>query len=310
MMDKECLRTLINRSLRFGDFDYGRKSDEQIYDDSRVVIVGVPYDGTATYKSGGKYGPEAVLSASVNLETFDEVYGNIYDVVISTVGIINLEDINSVPEMVAERVYDVCKKFIADDKFVVAIGGEHSITLGVVKAYKEEFDNISVLQLDAHLDLFDTYGGSKYNHACVMRRIRDDCGCMVTHVGTRVVSEGEYNYIKQSSIDTNIFRAGDIYNSNSWFDRAIDSLMENVYITIDVDVFNPALMPATGTPVPGGLDWYVVLDFLRNVFIKKNVVGLDVTELKPNPGNEAPNFLVADLIYKNIGFYKKYVLKR
>ena len=309
-MDQECLRSLISRSLRFGGFDYGRKSDEQIYDDSRVVIVGVPYDGTATYLGGGKYGPEAVLSASVNIETFDETYGNIYDVGVATAGIINLEDINSVPEKIAERVYTVCRSFITDGKFVVAIGGEHSITFGVVKAYNEKLGDISVLQLDAHLDLFDTYGGSKYNHACVMRRVRDDCGCMVTHVGTRVVAEDEYSYIKQSNSGTSIFRASEIYNNSMWFDKAIDSLNENVYITIDVDVFSPALMPATGTPVPGGLDWYVVLDFLRNVYMRKKVVGLDVTELKPNPGNEAPNFLVADLVYKNIGFYKKYVLKR
>jgi len=309
-MDKECFRSLTSRSLRFGNFDYGGKSDEQIYNDSSVVVVGVPYDGTATYMGGGKYGPEAVLSASVNLETFDEVYGNIYDVGVATAGIINLEDINSVPERIAERVYTVCRSFIADDKFVVAIGGEHSITLGVVKAYNEKLGDLSVLQLDAHLDLFDTYGGSKYNHACVMRRVRDDCGCMVTHVGTRVVAEDEYNYIKQSNCETNIFRASETYNNSNWFDKAIDSLNENVYITVDVDVFNPALMPATGTPVPGGLDWYVVLDFLRNVYMKKRVVGFDVTELKPNPGNEAPNFLVADLVYKNIGFYKKYVLKR
>ncbi len=309
-MDKECFRSLTSRCIRFGNFDYGRKSDEQIYSDSSVVIVGVPYDGTATYLGGGKYGPEAVLSASVNLETFDEVYGNIYDVGVATAGIINLEDINSVPERIAERVYTVCRSFIADGKFIVAIGGEHSITLGVVKAYNEKLGDISVLQLDAHLDLFDTYGGSKYNHACVMRRVRDDCGCMVTHVGTRVVAEDEYNYIKQSNCETNIFRASETYNNSNWFDKAIDSLNDNVYITVDVDVFNPALMPATGTPVPGGLDWYVVLDFLRNVYMKKRVVGFDVTELKPNPGNEAPNFLVADLVYKNIGFYKKYVLKR
>ncbi|MGR3179281.1 MAG: agmatinase, partial [Candidatus Anammoxibacter sp.] len=299
----------LTRSAQFGDFGYGQKSEQQIYHDSKVVIVGVPYDGTVTYQSGSKNGPDAVLRASVNIETFDEICGNIYDVGISTAGILNLTDIYTAPEKVVDRTYLMCKRFLDDNKFVVTIGGEHSITCGVVKAYKEKYGHVSVLQLDAHLDLMDSYGGSKYNHACVMRRIIDDNNCSAVQIGARVISEEENNYIKQTKSDLKIFRAKDIYNNRDWVKKAIDSLGDNVYITIDLDVFDPSLMPATGTPVPGGVDWYGTLDFLSSVYKEKNVVGFDVTELKPIPGNEAPNFLTADLIYKNIGFYKEYVLK-
>ncbi|MGR3219537.1 MAG: agmatinase [Candidatus Anammoxibacter sp.] len=308
-ISKDDFQKYLTRSVKFGGFSYGRKSDRQIYRDSKVVIVGVPYDGTTTYQSGSKYGPDAVLTASVNIETFDEIYGNIYDVGISTAGILDLTDIYTVPEDVVNRTCLMCKRFLDDNKFVVTIGGEHSITCGVVKAYKEKYGHISVLQLDAHLDLMDSYGGSKYNHACVMRRILDDKDCSVVQVGTRVVSEEENNYIKQSKSGLSIFRAKDIYNNSDWIKQAVDSLGDIVYITIDLDVFDPSLMPATGTPVPGGIDWYGTLDFLNSVYKKKKVVGFDVVELKPIPGNEAPNFLAADLIYKNIGFYKEYVLQ-
>ena len=299
---------LVN-STPFGDFEYDNKPKKDKYKDAEVVIVGIPYDGTATYQRGAKYGPEATLSASTNLESFDEIYGNISDIGIFTAGTINFNDINSAPKNVNNRIYLICKRFLNDNKFIVAIGGEHSISAGIVQAYKEKYRQISVLQLDAHLDLMDSYGGSKYNHACVMRRIIDDSKCNVVQVGIRVVAEEEYNYIKKKKSALNIFRAKDIYNNRDLLMQAIDSLDEIVYITIDLDVFDPSLVPSTGTPVPGGINWYDTLDFLANVYKKRHVVGFDVTELKPNSGNEAPNFLAADLIYKNIGFYKKYVLK-
>lgn len=297
------------KSAPFGDFKYDQKDDQQIYKDSKVVIIGVPYDGTATYQRGAKYGPEATLSASVNIETYDETLGNIYEVGIFTAGTIDLSDIHAVPEKVINRVYSICKCLMEDGKFIVTIGGEHSITSGIVRACMERYEPLSVLQFDAHLDLIDSYGGTRYSHASVMRRIVEDCNCSITQVGIRVISEKESDYVKQTKGRIKIFRARDIYNNNNWFQPAIDSLSKNVYITIDLDGFDPSLMPSTGTPVPGGLDWYKTIDFLGKVYQERNVVGLDVTELKPIPGNEAPNFLVADLIYKNIGFYKEYVLK-
>lgn len=302
------IKKYLIKSSQFGDFKYDQRDDQQIYKDSRVVIIGVPYDGTATYLKGSKYGPEAVLSASVNLETYDETFGNIYEAGIFTAGMINLSDIHTLPEKVIDRVYKISSYFVNDNKFLVTIGGEHSITLGAVKAYKEKYDRLSVLQLDAHLDLMNSYGGTRYSHASVMRRIIEDSNCSVTQVGIRVVSEEEGNYIKEENGKINVFRAKDIYDNNDWFQPAIDSLSEFVYITIDVDGYDPSLMPSTGTPVPGGLDWYRTIGFLSRVYKERKIVGLDVTELKPNPGNEAPNFMAADLIYKNIGFYKEYVL--
>lgn len=298
------------KSSRFGDFPYNEDSEQELYKKSKVVIIGIPYDVTSTYQRGSNSGPEAIFSASKNVEVYDADFGNIYEVGIFTGGTIKLNDINTLPDNVINRIYSVCKGFVDDDKFLVSIGGEHSISAGIVKAFKEKYDQISVLQLDAHLDLMNSYGGSKYNHACVMRRIIDDLGCTATQVGIRVTAEEENDYLKQSKPNSNIFKAKDIYNNNDWFQQAIDSLRENVYITLDVDVFDPSLIPATGTPVPGGLGWYQVYDFLKNVFRERNIIGMDVTELKPNPANEAPNFITADLIYRNIGFYKEYALKR
>lgn len=299
----------IKKCEQFGDFKNDQIEYQEMYDNAKVVIFGVPYDETASYLKGTRFGPEAIINASQYLEMYDDQSGNIYDVGLVTAGILDLDDILNSPEDVNKRIYEESKRFIDDNKFLITIGGEHSITSGAVNAYKQKYGKISVLQLDAHLDLMDSYNGSKYNHACVMRRVIDDYNCEVKHVGIRVVSEDEHLYVKQNGLDKNIFRARDIYNKVDWFKQVIDSLSEIVYITIDVDVFDPSLIPATGTPVPGGLDWYTVLNFLNSVFKEKQVVGMDVVELKPNPGNEAPNFTIADLIYKNIGFYKEYVLK-
>ena len=294
-------------SSPFGAFKYDFKDDSEAYERSKVVIVGVPYDGTATFQSGARNGPDSILNVSPNLEHYDRELGNIFEIGIFTAGTVDIEDIHVNPEAVMNRVYDISKSYISDGKFLVTIGGEHSITQGVVRAYKEKFNKLSVLQLDAHHDLREEYGGSKYSHACVAKRLID-IGCSITQFGVRVTSEGEHEYIKEHNQDLNIFYAKDIYDNDNWHNEAIDSLSDNVYITLDLDGLDPSIMPATGTPVPGGLDWYGTLNFLRKVYEKKNVVGLDVTELKPIPGNEAPDFLAADLIYKNIGFLKKYGL--
>ena len=188
------------------------------------------------------------------------------------------------------------------------MGGEHSISQGAIKAYKEKYKRLSVLQLDAHLDLMEQFGGTRYSHASVSRRVVEDLGCKVTSFGVRVVSKEEHNFFKKYKDEVSVFFAKDIHDNDSWHEEAIDTLEDDVYITLDVDGLDPSIMPATGTPVPGGLGWYRVIDFLRKVYKERKVVGFDVVELKPNPGNEAPNFLSANLVYKNIGFYKKYTL--
>ncbi len=295
----------ILSSSPFGAFKYDFKDEAEAYEKSKVVIVGVPYDGTATFQSGARKGPDSILSVSPNLEHYDRELGNIFDIGIFTAGIVDIEDVHVNPEGVIKRVYDVSKSYISDNKFLVTIGGEHSVTQGAVRAYKEKYDKLSVLQLDAHHDLMEENGGSRYSHACVAKRIID-IGCSITQFGVRVTSEEEHEYIKKHNQGLNIFYAKDIYDNDNWYEEAIDSLSDNVYITLDLDGLDPSIMPSTGTPVPGGLDWYGTLNFLRKVYEKRNVVGLDIMELKPIPGNEAPDFLAADLIYKNIGFLKKY----
>ncbi len=292
-------------SSPFGAFKYDFKDENEAYERSKVVILGVPYDGTATFQPGARSGPNSVLGVSSNLEHYDKELGNIFEIGIFTAGVVDIEDIHISPEKIIKRVYDVSKSYISDDKFLVTIGGEHTITQGVVRTYKEKYDELSILQLDAHHDLMEEYGGSKYSHASVAKRLVD-MGCSITQFGIRVTSEEEHKFVNKHHQGIKVFYAKDIYNNDNWHKEAIDSLSDNVYITLDLDGLDPSIMPSTGTPVPGGLDWYGTLNFLRKVYGKRKVVGLDVMELKPIPGNEAPNFIAADLIYKNIGFQKKY----
>ncbi len=293
-------------SAPFGAFKYDFKDEIEAYERSKVVILGVPYDGTATFQPGARNGPSSILNVSPNLEHYDKELGNIFEIGIFTAGIVDIEDIHVNPEGVIERVYAVSKGYVSDDKFLVTIGGEHTITQGVVRAYKEKYEDLSVLQLDAHHDLMEEYGGSRYSHASVAKRFID-IGCKLTQFGIRVTTEEEHEYIKKNRQGLKIFYAKDIYDNDSWHNEAIESLSDTVYITLDLDGLDPSIMPSTGTPVPGGLDWYGTLNFLKKVYERKKVIGLDIMEFKPIPGNEAPNFLAAELIYKNIGFLKKYL---
>jgi agmatinase len=303
-MDNNIKKYILSSSP-FGAFKYDFKDETEAYEGSKVVILGVPYDGTATFQSGARNGPNGILNVSPNLEHYDRELGNIFEVGIFTAGVIDIEDIHVNPQDVINRVYDVSKSYISDDKFLVTLGGEHTITQGVLRAYKEQYDKLSVLQLDAHHDLLEEYGGSRYSHACVAKRLID-IGCSITQFGVRVTTKEEHEFINKRNQDLNIFYAKDIYDNDNWHKEAIDSLNDNVYITVDLDGLDSSIMPSTGTPVPGGLDWYGTLSFLRKVYEKRKVIGLDVMELNPIPGNEAPNFLAADLVYKNIGFFKKY----
>ncbi len=305
----KTIRKYVLGSLQFGAFPYNITNESDLYKKSKVVILGVPFDGTATYQTGTKTGPNAILNASVNVEPYDDELGEIYTVGIFTAGTLNVEEIHTDPKEVIDAAYHVSKGIVKDNKFLVTLGGEHSISQGAIRAYKEKYKKLSILQLDAHLDLMEQFGGTRYSHASVSRRAVEDIGCKLTSFGVRVVSKEELNFLKKNKGTVSVFYARDIHDNDSWHDEAIDTLDDNVYITLDVDGFDPSIMPATGTPVPGGLGWYRVIDFLRKVYKERNVVGLDVVELKPNPGNEAPNFLAANLVYKNIGFYKKYTLK-
>ena len=178
------------------------------------------------------------------------------------------------------------------------LGGEHSITYGLVKAYQEKYKNLTVLQLDAHADLRESYQENKFSHACAMKRVWEICP--VVGVGIRNLSEGEFRFVKQKKI--RLFYAKYLQNYKTYYDEIVSSLSKNVFLTFDLDYFDPSIMPAVGTPEPGGLFWYETLQLLRKVIQKKNLVGFDVVELSPLAGNVAPDFLAARLIYKLISY--------
>ncbi len=263
-------------------------------DDSRFVLLPIPYDGTSTWMKGADKGPEEIIRTSENLEFYDIET----DTEAFRRGIFTAEPITeaSSPEAMIEAAQTEAKKYLDKDKFLIVIGGEHSVSIPPIYAHCEKYDNLSVLQLDAHADLRPDYQGSPYNHACVMARVREKVPAV--QVGIRSMDAAEKQFIEPDRT----FFAHNIRRSTAWHDKAIEQLTQNVYITIDLDVFDPSLLPATGTPEPGGLLWYDVLEFLKKVFARRNVAGFDVVELCPNPNHPASAFIAARLIYKLISY--------
>lgn len=267
------------------------------WDKSEIAVLPVPYDKTSTWIKGADKGPFALIEASRALEFYDiETDFEVYKRGIYTSCPLRCE---SSPGKMVSRVQTKVRELINSGKFVAILGGEHSVSIGAVKAHKEKFKNVCVLQLDAHADLRERYEGSKYNHACVMARIKEICPAVQVGVRSMCVCE-------KSAVETeNIFFARDIHNNNDWMDKAIDRIRTNVYVTIDVDVFDPSVMPSTGTPEPGGLLWYQVIGFLRKVAEQKNIVGFDIVELCPDKRNKAPDFMAAKLVYKLLSYIWK-----
>ncbi|MHC4624163.1 MAG: agmatinase [Planctomycetota bacterium] len=261
---------------------------------AKAVIVPVPYDGTSTWLKGADKGPGAIIEASANMELYDietdcEVYKQ---------GVFTDESLpaESSPEKMVEAVRSKVEAYIKKNKFVVVLGGEHSVSVGAVLAHCGGDGDISVLQLDAHSDLRDEYDGSKYNHACVMARVRELAP--IVQVGVRSMDSCEKEFINSQ----NTFFAKDICGGQGWIDSVLERLSDKVYITIDLDVFDISIMPFVGTPEPGGLLWYDVLALLRTVFEKRQVAGFDVVELCPNEHSKASDFLAAKLIYKLLSY--------
>ena len=267
------------------------------FDAARVVILPIPFDRTTSYVPGTRTGPHEILVASSHMELWDEET----QTDIHGIGIFTLPEIEfpmaTMEEVVAE-IRRVAGEIVSRGKFPVFLGGEHSITPPLVAAVGEKYKNLSVLQLDAHADLRRDYMGTPHSHACAMRRTLDFA--KTTQVGIRSLSTEEAADIP--SLSTTIFYDYNMRQDPDWMDRVVDSLSENVYITIDVDGFDPAIMPATGTPEPGGLSWYEGLTLLRKVIEKRNVVAWDIVELSPMPGNVAPNFMCAKLLYKMLAY--------
>ena len=263
------------------------------FEESRVVILPVPVDRTTSYVSGTRNGPREILEASSHMELWDEEVGaDVHGVGIFTLPAMELPFGELAPLM--DEIRRVATEVLSRDKFLVTLGGEHSITPPLVAAAAARFKGLSVLQIDAHADLRDCYMGTPHNHACAMRRSLDYA--RLTQVGIRSMSTEEAE--AAPSLNTTIFYDATMRRDPQWIDRVVNTLVGPVYITIDVDGMDPAIMPATGTPEPGGLSWYEILALLRATIARKTVVACDVVELSPLPGLMAPNFLCAKLIYK------------
>ena len=266
------------------------------YETAKAVLIPVPYDGTSTWVKGADKGPEAFLDATDNMEIYDietqsEPYKN---------GIFLDEPVteDSTPEAMAEAVHDRVKKYLDDNKFVTLFGGEHSISIGSIRAFGEKYGNITVLQFDAHTDLRPEYHGSKCNHACAVFEANETQH--LVQVGIRSMDTDEVQYMKRE----NVFFAHEIAENPNWIEDVFNRLGDNpVYITIDLDGFDPSICPSTGTPEPGGLEWYPTLKLLKKVIQNKNVVGFDIVELAPNENEKSSDFLAAKLYYKMLAYH-------
>lgn len=267
---------------------------------SRVTVIPVPYDATTSYIGGTAKGPAAIIDASTHMELYDEeLEQETCGIGIHTTMPLPVHD--EPPEAMLRMVTEAVSRHLATDKLPVILGGEHSISLGAVRALVRRYPRLSVLQLDAHADLRDSYGGTPFSHACAARRMGELCP--LVQVGIRSMSREEADFKRSSPVitvfDHQIKQAG----KNP--EEAIQHLTDEVYLTIDLDVLDPAIMPATGTPEPGGLSWYEITSLLKKLCGVKRVVAFDVVELCPQPGNVAPDFLAAKLIYRTMGYIAK-----
>ncbi|WP_298900885.1 agmatinase [uncultured Psychroserpens sp.] len=263
-------------------------------DTSKIVLIPVPYDGTSTWQKGANKGPEAFLEASENMELYDiETDSEVYKNGIYLAAPVTL---NATPEVMVDAVHQETKKYIKKNKFVTIIGGEHSVSIGTIRAFNEVFQNLTVLHIDAHADLRKSYEGSTCNHACAVYEASQSTNLI--QVGIRSMDIQEKSVM---DVDKTYF-AHEMATDDSWMDSAIDQMTENVFITFDLDAFDPSILPSTGTPEPGGLFWYETIDFLKEVFKEKNVVGFDIVELCPNENEKSSDFLAAKLYYKMLSY--------
>ncbi len=265
-------------------------------DDPAVVVIPAPYDRTACYQPGSRRGPDAILTASANMEFYDEVLG--FDP--SRVGIATLAPLEvsaDGPRLMCDRVRDVVAAVLAEKRLPLVLGGEHSVTIGAIEAVAAVHPSVSILHLDAHADLRDEYEGSRYSHACVMRRARERCKAV--SLGIRSVSEAEASWARETGTALTSVRE---CRERGWdLDALCGDLGDEVYVTLDVDALDPSIMPATGTPEPGGFVWDEIDALLAWVAERRRVVGFDIVELMPIPGFVAPDYLVARLAYRMIG---------
>ena len=263
-----------------------------------VVIIPIPYDSTTSYKTGAREGPRAIIEASKHIEDYDLEL----DRDISLVGIHTLPALTpnvDSPEATVEQVSKVVSSVASAGKLPVVLGGEHTVAIGAVQALATIYTDLSVLYFDAHADLRDEYMGSRWGHASVARRIHDFCP--IVEVGVRSLSIEERRFISDSNILV-FFREPFVEDTSSQIDATLAGLTDHIYISVDLDVLDPSIMPAVGTPEPGGMDWLELTGFIRRVASQKKLVGFDISELSPREGPEASAYVAAKLAYKMIGY--------
>lgn len=261
---------------------------------SKIILIPVPYDGTSTWQKGADLGFDAFQEASENMELYDiETDSEVYKE-----GIYSTEKLDgfSSPDEMVQKVHDETKKYILKKKFVTLFGGEHSISIGSIRAFNECYDNLTVLHIDAHADLRKEYEGTPYNHACAMYEANENTN--LVQVGIRSMDISETRVMNSEKV----FFAHEMVSNEYWMDEVIELLTDTVFISFDLDALDPSIMPSTGTPEPGGLLWYETLEFLRKVFESKNVVGFDLVELCPNENDKSSDFLAAKLYYKMLSY--------
>lgn len=268
------------------------------FEQADILLQSIPYDGTSTWGKGADRGFDEFIEASWNMEVYDiETDSEVY-----RKGIHILPPVleNSSPEAVCKAVYKRTLELLKSGKFLTFFGGEHSVSIGVIDAFRMHYPDLTVLQLDAHADLRKEYLGSEYNHACAMHRAANNTNLLQVGIRSMDICEKEYMDKRRCVFADEI--AG---SDKSWMERSLALMTDNVYITIDLDVLDPSIMPATGTPEPGGIDWYTIITYLRKVFQSKNIAGFDIVEFAPIEGLKAPAFLVSKLYYKLLT-YKYY----
>lgn len=285
--------------MNFGGIDEPEYSG---FDPARILIWPISYEGTVSYGTGTGAGAMAIVDASRNMELYEEET----DAEVYKLGIHTLEEFKPrpTPEAMMDELYQNTKELLESDKFLCMIGGEHSVSAPIIKAHAEKFHDMSVLQIDAHADLRDTYDGTPHSHASIMARVVKDLRIPSVQVGIRSISADEAKLI-DTGIPTRIFWAQDIVGKTNWIDSAVDSLTENVYLTIDIDGLDPSLVPTTGTPEPGGLGWYETLALIRKIAAKKRIIGMDLVEYSYSENYDSPAFLCAKLIYKSLAYIFK-----
>ena len=280
----------------------GIEKEHSSFDNSKIVIYSAPLEKTVSYGSGTNNGPKEILKASHYVEFYDEETKRelCFEKGIATLPISNFDKLKS--KNAIDKIEKDVSNLIHKNKFVAMLGGEHTVTLGSVLAHHKKYNDLSILQFDAHSDLRESYEGSIYSHASVMRRVYE-FNKNIVQVGIRAQCKEEGDLIKKDKIKT--FFARDIRQPESqkkWQSDVVKNLSKNVYITFDIDGFDPSIVPSTGTPEPGGLFWDETLDLIKLVGKKKNIVGFDVVELAPSKFHAASNYIAAKLVYKILNY--------